>query len=99
MTQANQRRLFERPEGPCCRDCRLESWCGSMRTEHACPPTFRAHARAGIEGLHPMRADFDIYFDRVGGVAFDDIVAQPQATMSWKPYLPQISWNGSLRRQ
>lgn len=70
-----------------------------MRTEQACPPTFRADARAGIEALHPMRCDFDVSFDVVGGVGFDDVVALPQAPMTWSSYLPQISWNGSLRNQ
>lgn len=92
-------RLFSRPRGPHCDGCRLLDVCGSDRTDNACTPELDLGGAAGPFVLHPLRTDFDVYFDRVGGVLFDDVRGRPVAAASFGAYLPQVKWLERLKRE
>jgi hypothetical protein len=49
--------------------------------------------------LHPLRADFDKQLDRVGGVAFDDILAYPVPRLAVPRYLPQGRWRACVAEE
>jgi hypothetical protein len=95
-SQRQRERLFPLPQGACCGRCILRPWCGSTQTDQVCLPNFDAHSAAGIEALHPMRTDFNAYFDGVDGVSFDDIVAMPQQAIALGEYLPQVRMRPAL---
>jgi hypothetical protein len=98
ITRPQEERLFE-PEGPHCGACPLAPVCGSTNNDNSCLDTFDPNGEGGIEHLHPMRIDFDAVFASVGGVGFDDVIADPWRPVHLGPYLPQVRMQPRLRSQ
>ncbi|MDX6451423.1 MAG: hypothetical protein QOH16_1472 [Gaiellaceae bacterium] len=91
-------RLFPRPLGPHCGNCRLLGACGGERNDDACSPRLEFTGPGGPHALHPLHPDFEIAFDAVGGHEFDDLELRPQRQrIEFRPHLPQIRWLASHR--
>jgi hypothetical protein len=73
--------------------------CGAAELDEACRPDWGDPERGGVNALHPYDPDTWEHLDEIGGAAFDDIVAQPQAALALPPFGHRIRPRSVLRGQ